>query len=96
VDAVGLFRRNRPLLLAGAPTFLISFPSIMQPTWRILRTDDGSFDVLRNGKLYYWAIPDSDLEKQLSACGITGKFLSDAMRQLATSNEAVVANNTVG
>ena len=50
--------------------------------YEILRRQDGTFDILRNGQLTNRAIPDKWLEDELVRYGICGQEYRDARREL--------------
>jgi hypothetical protein len=60
----------------------------MDILWEIVRREDGTFDILKNGNLLYGAISDRWLERQLTPVGFSEPDFQNVQRQLEVTGKA--------
>jgi hypothetical protein len=56
--------------------------------WEIVRREDGTFDILKNGNLLYGAISDRWLQRQLTTVGFFEPDLQNVQCQLEVTGKA--------
>jgi hypothetical protein len=56
--------------------------------WEIVRREDGTFDILKNGNLLYGAISDRWLQRQLTTVGFSEPDLQNVQCQLEVTGKA--------
>jgi len=60
----------------------------MNVIWQIIKRDDDTFDVLRDGTVLHERVPDRWLKEQLGRYGFCGQEYTDIRRMLEESGEA--------
>jgi len=62
----------------------------MDIAWEIVRRQDGTFDILKNGNLLHGAISDQWLQRQLTPAGFSELDYQNVRRQLQVAGKARV------
>jgi hypothetical protein len=62
----------------------------MDIAWEIVRREDGTFDILKNGNLLHGAISDQWLQRQLTPAGFSELDYQNVRRQLEVAGKAKV------
>ena len=60
----------------------------MDIAWEIVRREDGTLDILKNGNLLYGGISDRWLQRQLTFVGFSEPDFQNLQRQLEVAGKA--------
>jgi hypothetical protein len=63
----------------------------MESIWKVLRKQNGKYDVFKDGMLHHSEVSVTSLEQQMSPHGVTGALWKELCSQLSTRGEGEVA-----